>query len=274
MSFLKKLFTKKETEIPQPQPVVEEKKNPDNTQLLYLLDIYSSNPNSETYGAVMEEIMSGNAFLLLTSREKENTEYGWHTAQEGETLEFNCVFDVEGLSVLAVFTDETALLEWAKRPMHYIALPTGNVIDFCQQNNIDRVVINSDRKNMFVMERDRSHITTRQVEEPTQVLIGVPAKPLPVSVIEKLKANFSRIESIEECYQFWQQMGQESSIVLGIRTSSQTENSRIALQNAVSNALLGAELEVPLDVMTLNDDLLKTVQQIPGSQFYKREYKQ
>lgn len=270
MSFLKKLFAKKETEITQPQPIAEEKKNPDNTRLLYLLDIYCSNSNSETYGAVMEEITSGNACLLLTSKERERTEYGWHTAQEGETLEFNCVFEVEGLSVLAAFTDEAALLEWAKQPMHYIALPTANVIDFCQQNNIDRVVINSDQKNMFVMERDRSHITTRSVEEPTNVLIGAPAKPLQISVIEKLKRNFSRIESIDECYQFWQQMGQESSIVLGIRVSSQTENSRIALQNAVSNALLGAELEVPLDVMTLNDDLLKTVQQIPGALFYKR----
>lgn len=267
MSFLKNLFSKKQQQV---QPVPDGVKNPDNTKLLYLLDTFSNHQSEDNHRAVMDEIMTGNAYLLVSSINDDSIHSGWQTADEGETINFSCVLDVDGLKVLAAFTDEVALIEWAKRPTQYTALPATNVIDFCQQNNVDRIVINSDQKNMFVMERDRSHITTTTVEEPTQVMIGALASPLPTEVIDKLKANFSRVDSINEAYQFWQQMGNETSIVLGIRMSYTAENSRIALQNAISNALINVTLEMPLDVMQLNDEWLLSVQDIPGSLFYKR----
>ena len=266
MSFFKKLFSKKEN---TEQAITEEQKNPDNTRLLYLLDIYSKNPSADNYRAVLDVIMSGNAYLLLQSVNEGQNNVGWRTLEVGAEINFNCVFNLEGLLVLAAFTDEAAMVEWAKQPVEYTMLPTSAVIDFCKQNNIDRIVINSDQKNMFVMERDRSHITTTKIEEETQVLIGAPAKPLSAAIIDKLKDNFDRIPAIEEAYQFLQQRGEEQSIVIGIRMSAQSENARIALQNAISNALEGEELEIPLDVMMVSDDWLTSLQGIPGSLFYK-----
>lgn len=267
MSFLKKLFgtsDNKKTE-------TKESKNPDNTRLTYLLDIYGQHPSNDNYSEVLEEITNGNSFLLLPSANNNANTIDWQTAEVGTTLNLSSVFNLDGLKVLGAFSDETALVKWTKRETQYTAIKSQDVIDFCKQNNIDRIVINSDQKNMFVLERNRENITSRTIQEKTKVLVGTPTNPLPKSAIDLLVKSFSKVDTIEEAYQFAQKMNDETSLVLGIKMSVVSDNSRTALYNALNNSLPGVDVGIPIDIMILEDEgWLNTARNIQNSLFYKR----
>lgn len=266
MNFLKKLFGGADN----PKSTTQESKDPDNTRLTYLLDIYAQHPSNDNYSSVLKEINDGNSFLLLPSVNNKNT-IGWETTKEGTTLNLASVFNLDGLKVLGAFSDETALVNWSNRKTEYTAIRTQDLIDFCKQNNIDRIVINSDQKNMFVLERNRENITSRTIQEDTNVLVGTPITPLPKSTIDLLVKNFKRIDTIEEAYQFAQKMNDETSLVLGIKMSIISDNSRAALHNALNDSLSGVNVGIPIDIMLIEDEgWLNTVRNIQNSLFYTR----
>lgn len=265
MNFLKKLFGSvgKSTG-------VEKKKDPENTRLNYLLNIWGGHQSDKNYKAVMDEILNGNSFLLLPSV-NDNETIGWTTLEAPKTLNLTSVFNLDGLKVLGAFSDENALVEWSQKPTHYTALATKEVIELCKAQGVDRIVINSDQKNMFVLERNRQNIKTTIIEEETNVLVGTPIKPLSKTIIDKLINNFRKVDTIEEAYQYAQSRNGESSIVLGIRMSVVSDNSTAALHNALNNSLNNEQLDIPIDIMILEtQDWLDTVRNIQNSQFYKR----
>jgi hypothetical protein len=266
MNFLKRLFGGS-----RPQTINVENRNPDNTRLRYLLDIYGQHPSKENYKAVLDEITTGNSFLLLPSVNENGNSNGWQTAQVGTTLNLASIFNLDGLKVLGAFSDEIALIKWTNRETQYTAIKTQDLVDFCKQNNVDRIVINSDQKNMFVLERNRENITSRTIQEETKVLVGTPIQPLPQNLIELLIKNFKKVDTIEEAYQYAQKMNDETSLVLGIKMTVVSDNSRAALHNALNDSLNGADLGIPIDIMLLEDEgWLNTVRNIENSLFYRR----
>jgi hypothetical protein len=80
MNFLKKLFSGADN----PQPTKAENKNPDNTRLIYLLDIHGQHPSNENYRAVLDEITTGNSFLLLPSVNENGNSNGWKLQKLGQ----------------------------------------------------------------------------------------------------------------------------------------------------------------------------------------------
>jgi hypothetical protein len=266
MNFLKKLFGKSD-EVPETKPAG----NPENSKLHYLLDIWVQHPSTENYRAVVQELMEGNSFLLLPTANTTNGTGDWETAGTGTTINLTSVFNMDGLKVLGAFSSETALVAWTKKETQYTGLRMTDIIEICKQLMISRVVINSDQKNMFVLERNQENITTRTIEKETKVLVGTPANPLNEKIISRLKENFRKVDTIQEAYQFAQSMENETSIVLGIRMSADSENAHIALRHAVNDALQGEELKMPLDVMVLpTDGWLETVRGIKNALFYTR----
>ncbi|MCB2409116.1 SseB family protein [Hymenobacter lucidus] len=266
MNFLKKLFGREELP-PQAPP----KQQPDNIQFNQLLDVYSRQPSADSYQAVMQEILTGNSCLLLPSVNKGGAADGWQTLEAGSTLTLASVFTVDGLRVLGAFSDAKALLSWAGQETEYTALRTQDVLEFCEQQGIDRVVINSGRPNMFVLERSRENIRETVLEQPTEVLVGKPLHPLPPAVLHKLSANFRRIGIVAEAYQYAQQLNGEMSIVLGVVLLAASDEATAALHHAVNDSLQGESLTMPLDVMVLeNEDWLATVRGIEESLFFQR----
>ncbi|MBK9486957.1 MAG: enhanced serine sensitivity protein SseB C-terminal domain-containing protein [Chitinophagaceae bacterium] len=248
-----------------------ENKNPDNTRLTYLLDIYGQHPSNENYKAVLDEITSGNSFLLLPSVNENGDSNGWQTAQVGTTINLASIFNLDGLKVLVAFSDEIALIKWTNRETQYTAIKTQDLVDFCKQNNVDRIVVNSDQKNMFVLERNRENITSRTIQEETKVLVGTPTNPLPQNAIDLLIKNFKKVDTIKEAYQYAQKMNDETSLVLGIKMTVVSDNSRAALHNALNDSLNGIDVGIPIDIMLLEDEgWLNTVRNIENSLFYRR----
>jgi hypothetical protein len=267
MNFLKKLFGNSNAAGNE----IKESKQPDNTRLTYLLDIYGQHPSNENYKAVLEEITGGNSFLLIPSLNDDGETNGWETAQVGTTLKLSSVFNLDGLRVLGAFSDEVALIKWTKRATQYTAIKTQDIVDFCKENNVDRIVINSDQKNMFVLERSRENITSRTIQKETKVLVGTPIRPLSKETVDLLAKNFRKVDTIEEAYQFAQQMNNETSLVLGIKMTIVSDNSRAALHNALNDSLNGVDVGLPIDIMLLEDEgWLNTVRNVKGSLFYKR----
>lgn len=267
MNFLKKLFGGSDNK----KAETNENKNPDNTRLTYLLDIYGQYPSNDNYRAVLDEITDGNSFLLLPSVNDTDNSISWKTAEVGTTLNLSSVFNLDGLNVLGAFSDEIALVKWAERETQYTAIKTQDLIDICKQNNIDRIVINSDQKNMFVLERNRENITSKTIQEETKVLVGTPINPLPKAAVDLLVKNFSKVNTIEEAYQFAQKINEETSLVLGIKMSVVSDNSRAALYNALNNSLPGINVGMTIDIMILDDEgWLSTARNIQNSLFYKR----
>jgi hypothetical protein len=264
MSFLKNLFGGN-------KKTIDTDKKPENTNLIYLLNIWGENNSDKNYKAVLDEILNGNGFLMLPSVNENDKQDEWTTLEAGKTLNLTFVFDMDGLKVLGAFTDRASLLNWSKKETEYTSMRTQDVVGFCKQHGIDRIVINSDQKNMYVLERNRENISTHTIEKNTEVLIGTPSNPLSAQIINKLIENFKNVDTIEEVYQYAQSTGKEISIVLGIKMSVVSDNSRAALHNALNNALSGEKLEMPLDIMILEkQDWLESVRNIENALFYKR----
>jgi SseB protein N-terminal domain len=103
---------------------------------------------------------------------------GWKLMEKGAKLKLTSVFNFNGLKVLGAFTDESALMIWANKEIQYTAMKTQDVVNFCKENGIGRVVINSNQKNIFVLERNRDNLKSRVIEKETPAEIGMPKIPL------------------------------------------------------------------------------------------------
>ena len=267
MNFFKKIFGKN-------KKVIEPKsaKNPDNTRLIYLLDVFSQNASDKNYSLVVSEILNGSSYFLYpTTNNGKQEGRGWETIEKGQTLAFTSVFDLDGMKVLGAFTDEKALFNWAKKPTRYVALPTNILEDICKQVGVVRIVINSGQKNMFVLQRNNENFKERVIEKLTPAKIGTPSKPIDRHILGKLIENFKNVSTVERAYQYFQVINNEGSLVLGICMSSVSAESKAALYTAVNNAFEGEKQNSPIDILILtDDDLIEAVSQIENSLFYAK----
>ena len=247
MSFLKKLFGA--GRLPS-----QSAGDPDNTRLNHLLDEWSKNASEANYGAVMQEILHGNSCLLVPTLNEPEPGTGWKTLEEGSTLELSSVYNLDGLQILAVFTDAASLLQWAKEPTRYTAMRSNDVLEMCKNMGIDRIVINNDLPTMYVMERNRDNIKTSVVEQETRVLIGTPKEPLKAALVGRLQAEFEKVDTILAAYQCAMSRGTELSILLGVQFSVVSENSRAAMHHAINNAFAEEQPHMPVDILVIEDE--------------------
>jgi hypothetical protein len=266
MNFLKNLFSpgnKKST--------AKENKMPDNTRLNYLLNIWGDHQSIENFNEVLKELLEGNACLFIPSMNDESATDNWETAEVGTTLNLTSVFNLDGLQVLGAFSDIPAMLSWTKRETQYTSMKAQDVIEFCKLHQLDRIVINSDQKNMFVLERNRENLKSKTFDKETPVKLGTPIRPLSKHIIDKLISEFKNVDTIQEAYHYAQTVNNEFSLVIGVVLSVVSENSMAAMNNAINNSLQGEKLDTPVDIFVIQtDDWLSTIRNIDNSLFYKR----
>ena len=264
MGIFDKLFgaKKKDSEINE---------SPDNTKLIRLLEKYGKSRTQENYRKSIEEIMYGNSMLVLPSINDGAPKENWETLEKGSTLKLTSVFDQDGLKVLGAFTSPENLLKWTGKVTEYTAMKGKDVVDFCQANGIDRVVIDSDMSTMFVLERNRENIQTETIQKETQVTVGTPMKPISGNLLKKFQTNFSKVSVINEVYHYAMVRNNESILMLGFVLDTYSDNSRTACINAVQNSMEGEKLDLPLEMFMLNDEgWLQTVKGIENSLIYKK----
>jgi hypothetical protein len=107
----------------------------------------------------MEELLHGNSYLILPTLKAEGKlalSADWQTS-DNTTIKLTSVRNVDGLKALGAFTDEKSLLIWAKNNITpYTAVKAQAVLEICVVNDIDRVVINSDSPNIFMLEYNKN----------------------------------------------------------------------------------------------------------------------
>lgn len=266
MNFLKKLIGGKQANIEASDV------RPDNTKLIFYINNWVENPSLENYKVVVDELMNGDSYLLLPSLNDENTAANdWQTVETGTSLQLTSIFNLDGLKVLGAFTDENALLFWTKKPTSYTALASKSVMSLCEANHISRIVINSGSRNMFVLERNNENVKEFEIKENTTVRLGTPAKPLDKSIVNKMIASFKSVDTIEEAYQYIQEMNNKFSITIGIKLSTDSDNARLAVLNAVQDALQNEKPDLFVDIFFIDSDhWLTTIRNISHSLFYKK----
>jgi hypothetical protein len=146
MRFFKDLFQK---------PASEVSKNlPDNTKLFALIEQYISDNEYESYKKVVLELEQGNSYLLLPSEHELVNEFStWTLSPAGLKVNIGIWF-VDGLKATAAFTREEALFEWAKKPAKYFSFRSQTVLELCEANGIDRIVIDSKLRTMIVLQKN------------------------------------------------------------------------------------------------------------------------
>lgn len=242
--------------------------DPSNEKLIKLLNSYSLNKSDGKFRKVYNELWHGNSYLLVPSEPNITNEDKY--IQSG-TLQFTAVFNLDGLKVLGAFTSEPALLGWAKKPTPYTPLPARDVLELCQQNNIGRIVIDSNQPTMFVLERNIGNVKKEVIQEETEVEVGTPLEPIAEELLKKMQHQFKLVSSILEVYQYVIHRNKESILVLGFRLETYTSNSRTASINAVQNAMLGEKLSLPLEVFMLEDESwYETAKNVRDSLLYQK----
>jgi len=128
---------------------------PDNTKLFELLNEYSKNNKYDNYKKVVEELTEGNSYLLLPSNKDYGGKYkSWTPSVEGQKIDLGIYF-VDGLKAIAAFSSEDALFTWKKKVTKYISLPSKTIIEICEANGIDRIVVDNKLPTMVVLQKSR-----------------------------------------------------------------------------------------------------------------------
>jgi hypothetical protein len=223
---------------------------PDNTRLLALLYNYRKKKgDGKSYERVALELMHGNCFLLLPTRELAQTgATGWRLSAPGEKLNLASIYTVDGQQVLASFTDEQALLDWSRKPCPYVSLKGQWVLEICESNDFSKLVINSRSENTFVLERRQQTIEQYAVKKGTMKQIGTPGTPLDPDVIARLVDYFKSTEDIQEVYCYGQTVKQQFSLVLGFKLQNLNPGIEAGVVAAVQASIGSNQPSYPLDV--------------------------
>ncbi len=247
---------------------------PDNSRLLQLMEIYwKSAGKGETYKDVVLELMNGNSFLILPTHEAvQPGSDGWTTTTEKTTLGLTSLYNLDGLKVLGAFTDENALLVWAKKQCPCVSMRSQSVLELCERNGIARIVINNNLPNMFVLEKDRSANQEMSIRAQEEIQLGAPNTPLAKSIVEKLITRARNLDNIREIYQYGQTKGNSFSLVLSFELEKISENGKKAAIDVVGDAIADEKLPALLDVYFVeeNDDWKGKISKIPGALIYKK----
>lgn len=229
---------------------------PDNSRLLQLLDIYwKAGGKGDTYENVVVELMNGNCFLMLPGQNEINKGFGgWMTTKEAKTIKLSSLYTLDGLKVLAAFTDEKALLDWAKQACQFTSIRSRDVLKMCEANNITRIIINNNSSNMFVLERRRNGIEEYKIQADTQIQLGIPKTPLDRSLLDKMIARFSALDNISKVYHYGQTKGEEFSLLLGFELKRSSENGKKAVIDLVRDVIGNEELPHTLDIFFIETE--------------------
>ena len=125
----------------------------ENIRLNFFLDEWGKNPSGKNFEKVMDELVNGNSYLLLPSTAEALGHKKVKVADGDTNLPLTCIFKVDSHKVLGAFADETTLYNWAKKPIHYVAMRSKAILKMCEMNDIDKIVINSDSPDIFLVQR-------------------------------------------------------------------------------------------------------------------------
>lgn len=243
----------------------------DNKILVKLLDKWSEKQDYENYSNVMNELMTGSSCLFFSTLDDANEKsQSWKTLDDTKSIKLTCVFDVDGLKVVGVFTDEKALVEYTKSQTNYTVMRSQDALAMFEQAGIDRIVINSGQKNAFFTEK-RQNTETQSIPSNATVLVSVPTQPLNGAVLEKLCEGFTNVSSIEEVYQYGlkQQADEEFNLVLGFRLKVDNDNARTAALNVIQKVLQEYPLKQSIDIFFItSDEWYNTIKEIENSLIY------
>ena len=245
---------------------------PDNSRLLELLDVYWKTKSYDDYKNVYHELLNGSSFLLVPTKNAPITlPNKWTTTQNNATIKVSSVFNMDGLIVLGAFTDEQALQNWRKQPTEYTSMRSQAVLKFCEDNGVDRIVINTNEPNMYVLERNFGNVNNYQINKGTDVRIEIVKTPLDDFIVEKLINNFKKNNEILEVYQYGQTKENEYSVVLGFKLAVNSDNAKKAVVIGVQAAIQNHALPQPLDIIFFDtDQLYSLVSRNNSSLLYKR----
>lgn len=130
---------------------------PNNTTLLENIKAFQANQNEATFMAVFNELQGDNAFLVVPTAEpikgENRDENGWSTIEKGTPMTFTSVFEVENQKVMGVFTSQAALTIWSQETKPFVSIPAKDILEIAMQNDIEKIIIDSNQDTMFVLGR-------------------------------------------------------------------------------------------------------------------------
>jgi SseB protein N-terminal domain len=259
--FLKKYFKKRGPEVP------------DNRRLLTLLSNYwEKGGGGKSYELVALELMHGNCFLLLPTRELTQTGItGWSVAESDQKINLASVYTLDGQQVLAAFTDEQALLDWSKKPCPYVSLSGPSVLELCESNNYSKLIINNRSENTFVLERRQKAVEHYAIRKGTTIQIGPPSTPLDPKVIARLTPYFKSTEGVLEVYHYGQVVNQAFSLVLGFWLQNPNPEIEGDIVAAVQVSLGAQKPTYPVDIRFFDDgEEFEQVKGLGNALIYKK----
>ena len=126
-----------------------------NSHLIKLLKDFNTDPVESLYWEILEILQNGSSFLLLPSVNETDEPQDLTKETSSKTLNLASVFDMDGGKVLCAFSNLDAMNEWTKNNSNYTKMRSKDVLNFCQVNHIDKIIIDTEQDTMFMLERER-----------------------------------------------------------------------------------------------------------------------
>lgn len=209
--------------------------------------------------------------MFPTKNESHTASESWAKTEKRMKMNITSLINLDGLKVLGAFTDEQSLFNWKKGTCQYTAMRSQDVLKFCEENGVSRVVINSGADNMFVLEHAAGNINEYEIPKDSKILVGVPGSPPDPIIMEKLMEGFRKLNAIEEVYLYDQTRDGEFSLILAFRLEPLSENARKAVIHVVQTAVGNHILDRPLDILFIDRaELHNMIKGISNSLIYMK----
>jgi len=271
MNFFKKLFgnnKKDETAEDKTQNYTG------NSKLDRLLDTWERQESQQSYLAVVKELFDGDSYLFLPSINEDSQKAGEIKNYDlNEAINLTSIKEQDGISVLYVFSNADSLLGRTGKESQYTIMPARDIFNICEEQDIDRIIINSGQKNTFVLNRNHEKATgnNEDTDEELHAYIDIPEKPLNEGIVTRLNENFNKLSMVEEAYQYTQTLAEEITMIIGISLSTDSEKIRRAVAGAINDAFEENKPEAPFQMMILDEDWIESMKEINNPPFYKKQ---
>src|SRR3984893_6989956 len=247
MPFLKELFRKQDT--------------PKNAGLERAMQKVAANDNAVTRDSLYRIILASTFILQGNVSGGTEVREGQRIADDNTPIAFKTIEHPPGNIVLPVFTTVEALTSWAGSDVQWVALRAQALFQSVALGNIAEVRVNPFRpeqsisrpggiitRNEFIAlaqgllpeSRVSNNTAKLKVASGQKLLIGKPAKELPIEVVRKLIDYFRQVSELRAVYLFQMANKNVTSTVIGLHFAAEPPAQQLEhIMQGVGNVIRG-----------------------------------
>lgn len=160
---------------------------------------------------------------------------------------------------LYAFTDEDLLKKWMTREVHYNVLSAPSVMDICNQQEIQQIILNPGTEKDCIISIESKSISN-------QVTILPPHDSLPFSITQAMTYQLNQVEEVKAVYQYTQENNHQKILCIGVVLFHEKPDSETHIHQVIGEVISHTTFPLQFEVHIIRrQDWIDTLTTVPGA---------